>query len=976
MDARLALLTTMDKGIPQGDVFRLALLHAVAELGGLGGAVHLRGPMSALRLVSSIGLPPALTRPWDIVAQDGPAAPARAVRRGRGVWVPAALAEPWPGTGLAAAPVFGGRRTVGSLTVLMDARGGPTREQWDFLRAVTGWVEDRMGQAPPPSRPHRIERSRGLREALDEVRVGSWEWNIRTGELTWDEAAMALYGTEAADFVPRIESWMRVVHPDDLPGTLAAAEKAIRNRDVFEAEYRVRRPDGGYRWTQARGKVVLDDAGEPVRMVGVGWDSNESPSARNALSRALRHMSDGFLSVDGDWRIVFVNLEAERTLGSSEEELIGRTLWELPAVQRVPGLEARCREAGAGGVPGGFDIELPTTGRWYHLRLVPVPDGMTCYLTDVTEKRQRAARRRAAAQAEAERASHIAELTTALAAVSTTRDVVDAAAARVLPMFGAAGLIVKAVEGNRLYSVRGSGYTREFLERLNRPDTETGPLAEAMHDGAPRFISSLEEFSERYPHLTALPTETGTRAWAVLPLTASERPFGAWVISFSHSRRLTGEERSLLTAISGLVAQALERARLYDAEHHRAQELQRGLLPRALPEAPACTTAARYLPGGRGTEVGGDWYDVIPLSAARIALVVGDVMGHGLPEAITMARLRTAVRTLADVELPPDEIMGQLNDIIGDLGDDCYATCLYALYDPTSGLCSFVRAGHLPLAVVRPDGTVHFAGSAPDPPLGAADPPFETVEMAIPEESLLVLYTNGLVDAARHGVDEGMADLARILSAAGGRDEAGLSQLCDRLTAGLLPAEHHSIDDDAALLVARVHRVAADRMASWPLPDDPRAAGEARRHIREQLAAWGLDSLLATTELLASELIGNVVRHAKGPLRLRLLQTTSLICEVFDGSQTMPRIRRAAETEESGRGLQLIAALAQRWGTRYTATGKCIWTEQELPGPDGRLSDDAALAALGTWDFDDQVAFPSLEGDGRQDTVDDRRTAP
>jgi hypothetical protein len=309
-----------------------------------------------------------------------------------------------------------------------------------------------------------------------------------------------------------------------------------------------------------------------------------------------------------------------------------------------------------------------------------------------------------------------------------------------------------------------------------------------------------------------------------------------------------------------------------------------------------------------------------------VAIVIGDVMGHGLRQAATMGRLRTAVHTLAGLELPPDEIMSHLNDIVSELEEDSYATCAYVLYDSTSRTCQIVRAGHLPPAVVQPDGTVYFPGSVPDPPLGAAEPPFETLEVVVPEESLLVLYSDGLIESAMREIDRGMDSLAEILRTTDGED---LERLCDTLTTRLLPPGQPTTDD-AALLVARLHALPVGRMAVWPLPDDPRAAGEARRHVREQLALWGLDHLAMTTELLASELVGNVVRHAKGPLQLRLLYSAELVCEASDGSLTMPRIRRASDMDEGGRGLQLIAALSQRWGTRYTPTGKCIWTAQSL----------------------------------------------
>ncbi|NUP16285.1 MAG: SpoIIE family protein phosphatase [Streptomyces sp.] len=942
MNARLALLGTVAPGVAESEVFRLALQHAVGELGALGGMIHLRGPMSALRLVSTAGLPPALTRGWEIIDQEGALAPARALHEGNGVWVPlspsGAVGTPdaaWPGTGLAALPMYSNNRSTGALSVLMGDEGEPTFEHWQFLRAVIAWTEDRMVHAPPPSGPVQPEpNGERLRQALKEVSVGSWDWNIRTGELIWDEAALELYGTRPQDYTGKVENWMRCVHPDDLAPTLAAVDRAIHDDVVFEAEYRVRKLDGTWGWTQARGKATYDDSGEPLRMIGVGWDSNEPRSARDALGRALRHMSDGFLSMDDDWRITFANVEAERTLGFSEEELFGRLLWDLPAAEQVPGLEIRCRQAAAAEKSVSFDVRLPN-GRLCHLRLVPGPDGRTIYFTDVTERRRLEEERRCAERAASERAARIAELTAALAKATTSKDVVDAVARGVLPPFEATGLVVQAVEGDRLHTVGSVGYPEDILAVLDgRERTEPSPLWDAILAGAPLFMSSPQEFAAAYPAIADLPARAGKQAWALLPLTASGHTFGICAVTFDHPRRLTDEERTLLTATSALVAQALERARLFDAEHTRSRELQRSLLPRDLPTHPACTAAARYLPAGQGMDVGGDWYDIIPLSGGQVALVVGDVMGHGLPEAATMGRLRTAVHTLADLELPPDEIMSHLNDIVGAMGEESYVTCLYALYDSTTRVCSIARAGHPPPALLHPDGTVVYPPLSADPPLGAAEPPFETTEIPVPEGSVLALYTDGLVESSKREMDEGMAALADVLGISHTDGTAkDLEQLCERVTAALLPADHQAADD-AALLLARLHALPTSRMASWPLPKDPRAAGQARALIRDQLATWGLDALTPTTELLASELVGNVIRHAKGPLRLRLLHGATLICEVFDGSLTMPRIRRATDTDEGGRGLQLVTALTQRWGTRYTPTGKCIWTEQTLHTPE------------------------------------------
>ena len=885
MNARLALLSTVERGVAESEVFRLALQHVVGELGALGGMIHLRGPGSALRLVSVVGLPSAMTASWETVDQGGPLPPARVLHHGRqSLWAPVHTVDiTWPGTGLAVLPLSDPDRAVGALTVLMGDQGEPTRRQWEFLRAVITWTEERMAEATP---------------------------------------------------VP--------------------AHASVDSRPESEAES------------------------------GAAWGSGSGP-ARDALSRALLHMSDGFLAMDDEWRITFANLESERKIGFSSEELFGRVLWDLPYTQQLPGMESRCREAAAKGTSASFDVDIPGTGRRCHVRLVPGPDGYTIYCADVTDIRRLEDDRLAAERIASERAARIAELTAALAKATTSREVFDAVARRVLRPFAASGLLVQDFMGDRLRNVGAVGYTDEFLDLIgDQPRRSCSPPWDVIGSGEAIFLASPEEYIAYTPLHARLRHLSGKKSWAFLPLTAYDHTFGVCVVSFDEPRVLTDEERALLNAISGLLAQSLERARLYDAERTRSRELQRALLPQALPDVPSCESAARYLPSAEGMDVGGDWYDVIPLSSGQVALVVGDVMGHGLPEAATMGRLRTAVHTLADLELPPDEIMTHLNHLVAGMSEESYVTCLYALYDSTTQICSLARAGHPPPALIHPDGTVHFPEMAADPPLGAADPPFETLELHVPDGSLLVLYTDGLVESAKREIDEGMAALAGLLHTAHvDGTAADLERLCDTLTEGLLPAGNQAADD-AAFLVARLHALTNDRMASWPLLDDPRAAGQARRHVREQLTAWGLDDLVPTTELLASELVGNVVRHAKGPVRLRLLHGSELTCEVFDGSLTMPRIRRATDTDEGGRGLQLITALSQRWGTRYTPTGKCIWTEQPLIGPDARTArcadlGDPEFLFLDPADFDadlDTLSFgdPDVEldsgmrdGDGQEE---------
>jgi anti-sigma regulatory factor (Ser/Thr protein kinase) len=363
------------------------------------------------------------------------------------------------------------------------------------------------------------------------------------------------------------------------------------------------------------------------------------------------------------------------------------------------------------------------------------------------------------------------------------------------------------------------------------------------------------------------------------------------------------------------------------------------MLPQRMPDQAAVQVASRYLPAGSQAGVGGDWFDVIPLSGARVALVVGDVVGHGVHASATMGRLRTAVRTLADVDLSPDELLTHLDDLVirlhleegpkpadepGRPAGEIGATCLYAVYDPVSRRCTFARAGHPLPAVVYPDGRIEFPELPAGPALGLGGMPFEAAELELPEGTLLALYTDGLVGSAGHDVDAGLALLARALT----RPARSREETCDNVLYSLLPDRPA---DDIALLVARTRALDASHVATWELPPDPAVVAEARKEGAEQLERWGLGELVFTTELVVSELVTNAIRYASGPIQLRLIRDATLICEVSDTSSTAPHLRRARTFDEGGRGLLLVAALTQRWGTRQTEAGKTIWAEQALP---------------------------------------------
>ncbi|MFE2143243.1 SpoIIE family protein phosphatase [Streptomyces sp. NPDC059456] len=401
------------------------------------------------------------------------------------------------------------------------------------------------------------------------------------------------------------------------------------------------------------------------------------------------------------------------------------------------------------------------------------------------------------------------------------------------------------------------------------------------------------------------------------------------------------EDLSFAEELGARAAVSIDNARRFTREHATAVALQQSLLPRVLPDQNAVDVAFRYLPAKAG--VGGDWFDVIPLAGARVALVVGDVVGHGVHAAATMGRLRTAVHNFSGLDMPPDELLGHLDELIhridqnesagaGDPGEGAGepagvtgATCLYAVYDPVSGLCTMASAGHPGPALVRPDGGVEFPELPAGLPLGVGGMPFEVTRLQLPESSRLVLFTDGLLEDRDRDFDTGLGLLAQTLAHPGRSPE----QACaDVLAALLFPAP----SDDIALLVADTRRLEADRIAEWEVPPDPAAVSRVRNAGSAQLARWGLGDIAFTAELILSELITNAIRYGHAPIRVRMLRDRSLICEVSDGSSTSPHLRYAATTDEGGRGLFLVAQYAERWGTRYTERGKVIWAELPLTG--------------------------------------------
>ncbi|MDG5806548.1 SpoIIE family protein phosphatase [Streptomyces ossamyceticus] len=553
------------------------------------------------------------------------------------------------------------------------------------------------------------------------------------------------------------------------------------------------------------------------------------------------------------------------------------------------------------------------------------------------------------------------------------------------------------------------------------------------------------------PPVPSVPSPPSAHSMLVVPLRARGATLGvAQFFRGPASDPFDDEDLLLAQEIAARAAVAVDNARRYTHARATAISLQRSLLPSRTPPQSAVEVACRYRPAGDRAGVGGDWYDVIPLSGARVALVVGDVVGHGIHAAATMGRLRTAVRTLADIDLPPDELLTHLDDVVirlsaeaegeeegeegqgqeqaprgawqGQAGDAdaevdagaadaagapspggggrtegagaraagrglptespqtaglgsgssafaggratesalpvtsgavppgpaaafphppgspspppspspapvgaesvgvIGATCVYAVYDPVSRSCTLARAGHVLPVVVAPDGVVDVLDLPPGPPLGLGGLPFEAVEFEWPEGTVLALYTDGLLEARGHDIDEGLARLREALV----RPAASLEATCDAVLGSLLPTRP---PDDVALLLARTRALGAAQVADWDLEADPAAVGRARANVARQLAVWGLEELDFLAELVVSELVTNAIRYGRPPIGLRLIHDRTLLCEVSDAGSTTPHLRRARVFDEGGRGLLLVAQLAERWGTRHARRGKTVWAE-------------------------------------------------
>ncbi|WP_133914718.1 SpoIIE family protein phosphatase [Streptomyces sp. NBC_00582] len=775
----------------------------------------------------------------------------------------------------------------------------------------------------------------------------------------WSDGAEWLLGYPAEEIVGRPAALLLAERPvprDDPPpaglprwhGTLVLLHRSGRRLAVRVLAHHRTGEDGSRDWL-----LVSAVAG------------TARPEDDTLMRRGLMQSPSCATSVyDTDLRYRRSSRAAQRALGLSEEELRGLRMTDVIPTPVSEVVERRMRLALETGEPQYVENHARAPGEarehaWsVHLYRVEDPDdgrvlGVAATGHDVTD--QYWARKRLQLIAAAS-----SRIGSTLDVTHTAQELADVAVPD-LADFLSVDLLTSFEEGQEEAVAAGSSLALrrvahqsvlpgvpEAVLALGEVDEypEGSPPVESLRSGRALLrevsVAALPEWVVGDALRTARIRDFGFHSVMAVPLSARGTTLGVAVLA-RHRRPDPFQQDDLVLAeeLAARAAVCIDNARRYTRARGTAVTLQRSLLPQRLPEQSAVEVASRYLPAGARAGVGGDWFDVIPLSGARVALVVGDVVGHGIHASATMGRLRTAVRTLADIDLPPDELLTHLDDLVarlateeasedGETAGDVGATCLYAVYDPVSRRCALARAGHPPPALVLPDGTVELLDLPAGPPLGLGGLPFEAVECELPEGSVLALYTDGLLDtrSRRAGAagdpDDGVSRLCRSLA----RPAGSLDALCDTVLGGMLPQRPA---DDVALLVARTRGLDASRVAIWDVEPDPAAVAETRKNVIARLEAWGLTDASFVTELIVSELVTNAIRHAEPPVQLRLIHDRALICEVSDASSTAPHMRRARTYDEGGRGLLLVAQLTERWGTRPgTKGGKTIWAEQSV----------------------------------------------
>ncbi|MFJ3584592.1 SpoIIE family protein phosphatase [Streptomyces sp. NPDC090127] len=724
----------------------------------------------------------------------------------------------------------------------------------------------------------------------------------------------------------------------------------MRTEDVLAAI-----ATGLWRWDNASGTVTLD--AEAARLLGL---PAEPVQLTEAAVRSRFHPVD-WNEIDG-----VVNLAvAEGTLAEARLRIMdghGRVIRTVRSRSK-PLIE-------------GDDYQLVGT-----LQEVAEPQPGTAARTPVTGDWRRS------------REAFLLDAGRALAEARSTAEVLRVAASLSMPGFSPDGLAVFGVAGERLTIIGHHGHNVGDESPFSSMSVDTDyPAAEVVRTGRAIYLPSPDEYLRRFPVTWPLAQRFGRQSWAYLPLIVAGRTMGAWMAAFKHPVPFTPDERSVLTTVARMLAQALARAGVAESERELSLGLQRTMMPVLGPGIPGLHVAARYVPTGGGLQVGGDWYDMIQLPGGRIALVIGDVQGHDVRAAGLMGQLRIALRAYASEGHRPDAVLSRASRFLygitnGDTpesrrregaggdrgapdGGPRFATCLYLEIDPVTGVVDIARAGHPDPAVRMTDGTVLLRPTAGGLPLGIdPDTDYPTTRFTLAPGETLMMCTDGLLETGGHDLDSGWERIRSLLE---GHDGESLEELADSLVEAVHgPGSHHTTgpladrreDDIAVLLLSRqgpTAREAPRRTMMTVAQAEPERIAAARQHLRQLLHDWSDEDQVDSAVLMVSEMLTNVLIHTDGDaLLIAEVNCTDgarrLRVEVADASDELPHKRHPGEMASSGRGLVLMEMLAHAWGVDPQGEGKSIWFElNEPPLERGERGDPP-------FEGND----PPFEGDGR-----------
>ncbi|SEK27725.1 PAS domain S-box-containing protein [Streptacidiphilus jiangxiensis] len=815
---------------------------------------------------------------------------------------------------------------------------------------------------------------------LDLVRVAIALLDEQGRVMLWSQAAESLLGFPSDTLVGRELDVLLGDDTEMIKVVREAIAGVLRDGDSWSGIVRLRHRDGEDVRLEARLSLLENGDGVPFLLCRFA-DAAALLGLEQGLAvqEALFEQSPlGLAIFDRELRYVRINETLARMNGLPVEAHLGRTAGEaLPqlAADEVMAVQRQVLATGEPVIDVTVNSADPSDPGYRSISYSRLHDrsgrvlGLTGMIMDVTDRYRAVAKVERARQRLAllnEVGSRIGDL---LDGGLIAQELADALVPRLADHSGVA-VLEAVLDGAEL-----PRHTHSRLTPLVMAATAAvvpGPDAEAMQTPGARIsmtddslfgrvlrtgmaetldaATQLEDVSGQGDPRVRAAYRLGVHSLLVVPLRARGIVLGLLILDRAGRREgFDHDDLVFATELADRAGASFDNARLYARERAAALMLQRSLLPQTVVQPPGLEVGYRYVPGSSGAEVGGDWFDVIPLPRGRTALVVGDVMGHGLRAAATMGRLRTAVRTLAGLDLPPHRLLQKVHDLADDLAqgpeEALIATCVYAVYDPATRKLLLSKAGHTePLLITPGPSDAHnpqglVGGSAnlltlpSGAPLGVGGVPFEVTELTVPEGSLLALYTDGLVESRTEDIDVGTRRLSAVLEL----PHASVEEACEAVVRTLDQGQE---PDDVALLLARLGGVpgpATLREERWTLSAEPSAPAQARRLVRRMLSDWDLDDLLDTTELLVSELVTNAVRYASAPIGLRLaLGEETLLVEVADPLPDPPREREAAGTDEGGRGLQLVHRLAHRWGTRAEGAGKVVWFEQTLPDAPGQ----------------------------------------